>query len=167
MEELIASFRNSNFSDAMIQELLCAKIKADAEITAREREAKIKAEADIAKTKIKEEAGIRKSRIKANHVHFPLFPTFFLVYFFNRLALFIFLRQTISAFLSSVVCWDLSPFLSTSSTFPQTRPQIQHSPPYSRQSQSSSYRVSMSSSEILSSQQSTEMVTVTQKEKMR
>ena len=118
MEQLIASFRNSNFLDAMMQELLSDKIKAEADITAtkikaeadirarereaeikseadiraREREAKIKAEADIAKTKIKEEAGIRKSRIKANHVHFPLFPTVFLVYFFNRLALFIFFK---------------------------------------------------------------------------
>ena len=115
MEQLIASFRKSNFSDAMIQQLLsdkikaeadikaakiksdtdimATKIKAEAEIRAREREAEIKAEADIAKTKIKEEAKIRKSRIKANHVHFPLFPTFFLVYFLNRPAL-LFLFKT-------------------------------------------------------------------------
>jgi hypothetical protein len=43
MEELIASFRKWEFSDAMIQELVSAKIKADADITAM----KIKSDTDI------------------------------------------------------------------------------------------------------------------------
>jgi hypothetical protein len=78
MEELIALLRNSNFSEESIKELVIAKMKADADITARERVAKIKANADI-----------RISRIKANNVHFSLYsPTVFHVYYFKRPALF-------------------------------------------------------------------------------
>ena len=69
------------------------------------------------------------------------------------------------AFRPTLLCWDCSYFLSIPSFFPQTHPQIQHSKTYLVASQQSSYGVAIPSSEVTSSQPSTEMIDMKKKDK--
>ena len=81
LDEFITSIKSLNFTNDKIHELIKTKIKADADILAREKEAKIKADVDI---KI---ARIRANKSPKNKV--------FLIYLTYH---FLFLRKIIYLF---------------------------------------------------------------------